>query len=748
MNYDFSQLNDKEFEELTVDLLAELYDVRIERFKSGKDGGIDGRFFINTKDEAIIQCKHYIKTSYKGMINKLKKEEVEKVHKLKPKKYIFVTPHPLSPVNKYEIQKIFSPYITCQNDIFGMEDLNDLIKNQPKIELRYFKLWISSSEVLNRFLNNAVIGRSRHEIERIGRSAKKFVQTSSYTDAIEKLNAKKILIITGEPGIGKTTLAENVCLSFALKGYELIDVQESIKDAEDVYVDGRKQIFYFDDFLGSNYFEAIENKKDSSVVKFIDRVKHDNTKLFILTSRTTILNSGVYYSAVFSNVNIRKDEYLLSVDSIRLIDKAKILYNHIWFGDLGDEYVDEIYKNKRYKDVIDHRNFNPRLIEFITDASRVDNITSDKYWSYIEKTLNNPKDIWEDCFKNQNNGFVRGLVNLVVFNGGDIEEGELRKGFYRIVDVENIPSNSHVDNDFNFVIKMAVKSFLKRVVSSGVVTYKLFNPSIADFIIGEYCNDLAKLSGVYRSILTLDSIYHLESMKKDNVISEYFYKELKNISCQESFSENVGFDYKIINFKYMVSFGLKDNRVLVFIDSFISNPVEIKEFIAFIYLLNELHGDLCIKSYSFLRELFSTRHLSYYEIEVLVEFIIKFGITEVGLLNDLKLSIEDYIEDELNDRKSGLELSEFLEGVGDEYVIDEEGVESAIEVLEDGIVSELEVEFDIELIEGLTLDSVSGNIDVDGMIKDYEFYPVSDSGQRDTGFNFSSNDVDDLFDRS
>ena len=40
MNYDFSQLNDKEFEILVNDLLSVHFGTKIERFKSGKDKGV------------------------------------------------------------------------------------------------------------------------------------------------------------------------------------------------------------------------------------------------------------------------------------------------------------------------------------------------------------------------------------------------------------------------------------------------------------------------------------------------------------------------------------------------------------------------------------------------------------------------------------------------------------------------------------------------------------------------------------
>ncbi|EJC8216350.1 restriction endonuclease [Citrobacter freundii] len=61
-NYDFRALNNEEFERLATDLLSKRENLLIERFKSGKDGGIDGRFYHS--GEVIIQIKHYVKTGY------------------------------------------------------------------------------------------------------------------------------------------------------------------------------------------------------------------------------------------------------------------------------------------------------------------------------------------------------------------------------------------------------------------------------------------------------------------------------------------------------------------------------------------------------------------------------------------------------------------------------------------------------------------------------------------------------------
>ena len=273
MNYDFSQLNDKEFEILAADLMSAFFGERIERFKPGRDGGVDGRFYSDASRENILQCKHYLKTGYKGLIRKLKGEEAQKVNKLGPNKYIFITSLPLSRDNKKEIRTVFSPHIKRDDDIFGQEDLNNLLARYPQIEENHFKLWISSTVVFHRIINNAIKGRSEYELEQIRNKSYKYVQTETYGQALSILKKTLVLIISGEPGIGKTTLAENICLYFASKDYEFIDIEESLSEAENIYTRGKKQIFYFDDFLGSNYFEAIENKKDSHIIKFIERIK-------------------------------------------------------------------------------------------------------------------------------------------------------------------------------------------------------------------------------------------------------------------------------------------------------------------------------------------------------------------------------------------------------------------------------------------------------------------------------------------
>jgi hypothetical protein len=369
-SYDFQALNDKEFESLVVDLLSAEFGFRIERFKPGRDAGVDGRWFASSGKECVVQCKHWIKSGLNHLLRSIKASEHQKVDRLNPERYVFATSLPLSRIDKKKISAAFAPHIKTSADVFGSEDLNDLLGRHPAVERRHFKLWLSSTNALTVLLNNAIVGRSRAEMEEIRSRAALFVPTLALAEASDHLGEKRIVLLTGAPGIGKTTLAQQLVLEHVAEGFELIVMEESISEAEAAYSDDAKQLFYFDDFLGSTFLAAIRAKQDSHVLRLISRVARDPRKRFILTSRTNILNQGAALSDSYSDGRIVRNTYELNISHLSTLDRAHILYNHIWHSSLSSHLTDELFRKKRYHQIIKHANFNPRLVAFIVDAGK------------------------------------------------------------------------------------------------------------------------------------------------------------------------------------------------------------------------------------------------------------------------------------------------------------------------------------------------------------------------------------------
>ncbi|WP_213928453.1 restriction endonuclease, partial [Serratia marcescens] len=132
-DYDFSVLNDKEFEKLAVELIGHQENASVERFTPGRDQGIDGRFYSSADDTVIIQAKHYAKTGFNGLLSKLKNDELPKIKKLSPNRYILITSVGLTPANKESIKTALHPYILSTTDIYGKEGINDLLTRHPSV---------------------------------------------------------------------------------------------------------------------------------------------------------------------------------------------------------------------------------------------------------------------------------------------------------------------------------------------------------------------------------------------------------------------------------------------------------------------------------------------------------------------------------------------------------------------------------------------------------------------------------------
>ncbi|MCF8298686.1 MAG: restriction endonuclease [Saprospiraceae bacterium] len=574
-DYSFETLNDKEFEILIRDLLSSEFNKRIERFKSGKDGGVDGRFYIDSDNEVIIQCKHWPKSSLNTLLNRLEREEKKKVNKLIPKKYIFVTSRQLSRNNKSKIKDIFSPHIKSESDIFGNEDLNDLIKKYPEVEKQHYKLWLFSTNVLQQILHSGIYGRSNYQIEEFQRDASKYVITDNHENAIDKLNQLHSIIITGSPGIGKTTLAEQLCLYYISNEFNFFCISNSIKEAESIYDIEKKQIFYFDDFLGRNFLSAIENKKDSEVLNFIKRISHDDNKRFILTSRTNILNQGKKVSELFKIYNSNKNEYEIKMKSLSKLDKAKILYNHIWFSTLQEEYIEEIYKNKRYKKIIDHQNYNPRLISYITDSFKIQSVYVDDYWDYIENTLDNPKDVWKHVFDVEIDTESKHIVIGITLHGRSISERQLLGLINRLKKSE---LNFNKDRSNDSLIRVLVGALINRSINEEKeIKYNLFDPSIGDYVLSNCFDDLSYICEILLCLQTDNSLEHLANQQMfGNLSSRVYHEIIIKMIDKHNFLRNYDFENKYFRKLVLIyiKFRVKAENSLAIIKSAINEYIK------------------------------------------------------------------------------------------------------------------------------------------------------------------------------
>ena len=165
-----------------------------------------------------------------------------------------------------ELVAVLSPFVQTTGDIYGRERLNSILTKHPEIERRHIKLWASSAGVFDSIINAGTHVVSREEIERTIAAAKLYVRNTSFDEALEILKKQRVCIISGQPGIGKTTLARMLLLYFYEKGHDLVKIESDISEARAVSYHNKPRFFYYDDFLGQTAQADKLNKKGRSEV--------------------------------------------------------------------------------------------------------------------------------------------------------------------------------------------------------------------------------------------------------------------------------------------------------------------------------------------------------------------------------------------------------------------------------------------------------------------------------------------------
>ena len=482
--YNFNVLSFQDFEDLVRDLLQAKLGIDIEAFATGSDKGVDLRFTILKDGETVIQCKHYIKSGPRKLINNLRNKEIQKVIKLKPNNYILVTSCDLSVNNKDEILEIMQPFIKNSSDIIAQKDLENLLSQHSEVEKIHYKLWITSTSVMERIIHNAEYSQTEFLVEEIENKIKMFVKTPAFKEAINKLEEYNFVVISGIPGIGKTKLAEMLIYLHMSMGYQPVIIQSNISEGKNLFRKGKRQIFYFDDFLGQTFFgdrkEYLGQNQDSEVEIFASMIRKSKNSRFILTAREHIIQSARQESEKLDSGELLENRYILNLENYSKFHRAQILFNHLYFSDLPGKCIESILENGFILEIIKHKNYNPRLIEYLASYRRIPNDMKSDYCAYIQKLLNHPEKLWLHAYYNQISFAARHLL-LVLYtmgpNGGN--EVTLKVMFNSFNSYIKKHRNKIVEpNEYRKALKSLEGGFI--IINKNNIDF--ISPSIREFV--------------------------------------------------------------------------------------------------------------------------------------------------------------------------------------------------------------------------------------------------------------------------
>jgi hypothetical protein len=481
MAYDFQQLSPHDLETLVRDLLQAEWGFLLESFKTGRDQGIDLRY-ARGPHNLVVQVKHYIKTGIVGLLRDLR-VEVAKVSKLNSTRYIIVTSVPLSPANKQAIAEMFGGTLAIA-DVLGQEDLNNLLTRHTKIEQKHYKLWLASRAVLDRVLHSDVLTQTEFQVEKVHATIRRNVRSDAFSKAIEILGRDQVVIISGSPGVGKTTLANMLLYAHLEKDWEPVVIRRDIAEGQKLFQRGKLQIFYFDDFMGATFLgdrtSALLGNEDRGISDFIDMVRASSHARLILTTREHILRQALSVSERLRQTELDRHKLVLRIGDYTFRQKAKILYNHLYFGDLPDEYKDVLLGGNFYLEIVQHPKFNPRLIEWLSSFSRIQAVPLAGYREFVRSLLQDPSEVWLHAYEQQLSDAGRSLLLALYSLGGNIEGSVLQTAFRQLHGVRATRWGiNRRPEDWATAMSELSNAFIR---PAGETAFEVLDPSVIDLM--------------------------------------------------------------------------------------------------------------------------------------------------------------------------------------------------------------------------------------------------------------------------
>ncbi|AWG22859.1 hypothetical protein FFWV33_15655 [Flavobacterium faecale] len=552
-DYDFSTLNSSDLEELVCDLLnldqPDDSVIKYKTFKEGKDKGIDLLYSTdNNMFEQVGQVKHFYRTGYNKMLYPLRATEVDKVKKLNPNRYIFATSVDLSVANAEEIMTLFEPHIKNLNDVYGKKDLNRLIENHEEILNTHYKLWLSDFSILRKLLGSDLEFRSsafeEHELKRRLRI---YVKTPLFEDVQKALEKNRFIILTGEPGVGKTTLAEMLIYKYIAEGYNLSYILDDIKEAEKVLIPGdSKQIIYFDDFLGSNKVEINKAKgSETTLRKILNRIPGMENKLVVFTTRSFLLNTAIEESENLKRFNVKAKSSLFELKEYDEVLKRQLLNNHIEDSELKEELKELLYDEKLQEFIVKHTNYTPRSVEFITSVELVNHFNTTEFKEFIFSSFNYPDQIWRHAYIEQITEDDRLLLNTLISFGDSANITELENAYNTRVRYEVKNNNKHIE-------MFAFSKSFKRL-EGGFILLKndddvnFINPSLIDFLMNFLAENQDEVNRIAESVQYLSQLtVRLFSLGRTGKVKIPKSLEKRLLTDYQSFISNENVDYDLI----------------------------------------------------------------------------------------------------------------------------------------------------------------------------------------------------------
>jgi hypothetical protein len=122
---------------------------------------------------------------------------------------------------------------------------------------------------------------------------------------------------------------------------------------------------------------------------------------FVLSTREYILRQAHRVSDLLEREESDVHRFLLRLEDYTRQERARILYNHVFFSPQVDATARQaLLRNRTYLRIVDHQNYNPRLIEWMTGLAGpgLTPTQQREFGQHCLDVLHDPSALWTKAF--------------------------------------------------------------------------------------------------------------------------------------------------------------------------------------------------------------------------------------------------------------------------------------------------------------------------------------------------------------
>jgi hypothetical protein len=173
-----------------------------------------------------------------------------------------------------------------------------------------------------------------------------------------------------------------------------------------------------------------------------------------------------------------------------------MLFNHLHFGfqDVASRTV--LASDDRYRKVVDHSGFNPRILESVVLGQKHADV--DSFYAALLEALDHPESIWAGSFRQLSTTAIKILFQLAAWPSASMPLEKIRDAVRPEDPREWLPA-----------LKVLENTWIRLTATSGAADHaSLFDPSRRDFLL-DLLNDPVYFDAVLDSMSSMGQIIYL-----------------------------------------------------------------------------------------------------------------------------------------------------------------------------------------------------------------------------------------------